>query len=218
MAESKGVLFRDDFNTLDNWRPFLLPNKDRCTDYTIEKKGSESYLKAASSASASAIIWKKSFNVYDYPMIRWRWKIMNVYKKGDMTTKQGDDYPMRVYVLFEFKADQAAFYDKVKYDMLKQYYGEYPPQAALCYIWANREEETGRTATSVFQTQTKLIALKGGNKNVGKWIEERVNIVSDFQKVFGVKPPPIATIGIMNDSDNTGEQSVSFLDFIEVYR
>jgi hypothetical protein len=29
-------------------------------------------------------------------------------------------------------------------------------------------------------------------------------------------PPPIASLAIMNDSDNTGEKSVSYVDFMEV--
>jgi hypothetical protein len=47
---------------------------------------------------------------------------------------------------------------------------------------------------------------------------ESVNIIEDYVKAFGVKPPEKAGIAIMNDSDNTGEQSVSYLDYIEVYR
>ena len=35
---------------------------------------------------------------------------------------------------------------------------------------------------------------------------------------FGCKPPEKAGIAMMNDSDNTGEQSVSYLDYIEGYR
>ena len=47
---------------------------------------------------------------------------------------------------------------------------------------------------------------------------EEANIVEDYMAAFGKKPPRRATIGIMNDSDNTKESSVSYAGFIEVYR
>ncbi len=217
-AANLAFALRDDFNSLDHWRPFYFPNNKPRTLYTIERKGPERYLQAVSHASASALIWKKTFNVYDYPKMRWRWKVSNVYRKGDITKKTGDDCPLRIYVLFPFQPDKAGVLDFVTFDFWKQICGEYPPQSALNYIWANREDEAGRVADSVFQSQTKIIVLEAGTWNIGKWIEERVDILKDYQKAFGSKPPATATIGIMNDSDNTGEQSVSCLAYIEVYR
>jgi Ca2+-binding EF-hand superfamily protein len=53
---------------------------------------------------------------------------------------------------------------------------------------------------------------------VGTWQAEEVNILSDYKKAFGTSPPELASLAIMNDSDNTGQASVSYLDFIEVFR
>jgi hypothetical protein len=49
-------------------------------------------------------------------------------------------------------------------------------------------------------------------------VEEEANILEDYTKAFGAAPPAIASIAIMNDSDNTGESSVSYVDYIEVYK
>jgi hypothetical protein len=50
------------------------------------------------------------------------------------------------------------------------------------------------------------------------WRDEEINIVEDYEKAFGTRPPLRARIAVMNDSDNTGERAVSYLEFIEVYR
>ena len=50
------------------------------------------------------------------------------------------------------------------------------------------------------------------------WQDEEINILQDYRSAFGKEPPSIASIAIMNDSDNTGQQSVSYIDFIEVFR
>jgi hypothetical protein len=216
-AAQSTVLLREEFQDLNHWRPLSFPKIKEHTQYTIEEQGRESVLRTESRASASAIVYRKPFNVCDYPRLRWKWKVMNVYEKGDARAKEGDDYPLRVYVLFEYDPDKAGFYDAIKYGVAKSFYGEYPPHSALNYIWANRDDETG-TITNTYASNAKMIVLQKGKKKLGRWIVEERNILEDYRKAFGTDPPAMATLGIMNDSDNTKESSVSYVGFIEVYR
>ncbi len=216
-AAQSAVLLREEFQDLNQWRPLTFPKIQEHTQYTIEEQGGESVLRTESRASASAIVYRKPFNVYDYPRLRWKWKVMNVYEKGNARTKEGDDYPLRVYVIFEYDPDKAGFYDAIKYGLAKSFYGEYPPHSALNYIWANRDDETG-IITNTYTSNDKMIVLQKGKKNLGRWIVEERNILDDYRKAFGTDPPTMATLGIMNDSDNTKEASVSYVGFIEVYR
>ena len=114
-SQSTNTLLREDFNNLDNWRPLYFPKISRYSTYTVERHGDESFLKAESAASASAIVYRQEFNVYEYPMVRWRWKINNVYLNADSETKSGDDYPIRIYVIFKYDAETSHGLDKVKY-------------------------------------------------------------------------------------------------------
>jgi hypothetical protein len=41
---------------------------------------------------------------------------------------------------------------------------------------------------------------------------ESRNILRDYRRAFGEHPPAMARVAIMNDPDNTGESSVSYLD------
>jgi hypothetical protein len=211
------VLLREEFRDLTQWRPITFPKIKEHSEYTIEDQGRESVLRAESRASASAIVYRNPFDVYDYPRLRWKWKAMSVYEKGNARTKDGDDYTLRIYVLFEYDPDKAGFYDAIKYGLAKLFYGEYPPHSALNYIWANREDESG-IITSSYASNAKMIVLQKGKKNLGRWIAEERNILEDYRKAFGTDPPAMATLGIMNDSDNTKEASVSYVGSIEVFR
>ena len=71
---------------------------------------------------------------------------------------------------------------------------------------------------SPFSNSVRLIALEKGGRKCGTWEEEEVNIVKDYRGAFGADPPSIASIVIMNDSDDTGERSVAYVKFIEVFR
>ncbi|NIS60718.1 MAG: DUF3047 domain-containing protein [Proteobacteria bacterium] len=216
-SEEENPLFREDFNDLNSWKPLYFPKIKKHTSYTIESNGSENYLKAESNASASAVLYRKDFNIYQYSRMRWRWKVENVYTNGDAKTKSGDDYPLRIYIVFKYDPEKAGFMEKVKYNAAKLIYGEYPPHSGLNYIWANREHEE-TIIINAFTEKSKMILLQKGNSNIGKWLNEDVNIRKDYEEAFGEKPPPIASIAIMNDSDNTGEKSISYLDYIELYR
>jgi hypothetical protein len=215
-AEKK-IFLQENFTDLTNWRSVFFPKIKQHSVYQIETQGGIPYLKAESHASASALVYKKTFSVYEYPNIRWQWRVTNVYLKGDVRTKSGDDYPLRVYILFQYDAARADVLERIKYGIAKTIYGEYPPHSALNYIWANKTEERGLVVTNPYTTQTKMIALQGGGENVGAWQEERVNVVDDYKKAFGADPPAIGTIGVMNDSDNTGENAVSYIRFFEVF-
>jgi hypothetical protein len=215
--QSAPVLFREDFNTLENWRPLHFPKIPRYSAYTAEAYGSERLLKAESKASASALVFKQEFSVYDYPKIRWRWKVSNVYHDADPEKKSGDDYPVRVYIVFKYDPGTASVIDKVTYGVVRRLYGEYPPHSTLNYVWANNEEQKAVTK-SPYTDKARLIALEKGNRKVGMWQDEEVNILQDYRTAFGANPPTVASIAIMNDSDNTGQQSVSYIDFIEVFK
>ncbi len=161
VAGDKNVLFRDDFETLDNWRPFYFPKIKKYSTYVIHAEGDTTVLKAESFASASALVYKDTFSVYDYPCARWRWKVENVYRSGDARNKQGDDYPMRVYVVFQYQPGEAGFFTKVKNAAAKLFYGEYPPHSTLNYLWANKRHEEA-ILTSTYTGKSKLIALQAG--------------------------------------------------------
>ena len=212
------MLFREKFDNLDHWKHVFLSKTKTPTKYSIELNHEDHHLKAESNASASALVHQTEFNVYEYPNVRWQWMIMNVYQQGDTRTKTGDNSPLRIYVLFEYHPDTFDGFEKAIYDFAKLLHGEYPPYAALCYFWNNQPTDKKRISTSPNVDRVKMIALQGGTGKIGTWQEEQINIVEDYLKAFGKKPPPMAKIGIMNDSDFTGEHSISYLRFLEVYR
>jgi len=215
-TQADGVLFREEFKNLVNWKPLYFPKIKRHTVYTIVPGDGKDILKAQSDASASGIVYKSSFNVYKYPHIRWRWKAENVYKKGDGgTSKAGDDYPIRVYVIFKYDPAKAGIGERVKYNVLKFIYGEYPPKSSLNYVWANRDSSR-KVFSSPYTDRSKMI-VKSGPSDVGKWETEEAHLLNDYRAAFGVEPTAEASLAIMDDSDNTGERSISYMDFIEVY-
>jgi hypothetical protein len=217
VAEERKILFREEFNSLENWKPLYFPKIQKHTSYTIERHGSEHYLRAESNASASALLHKETFNVYEYPRVKWNWEVSNVYAGADPKTKAGDDYPIRMYIIFAYDTEKSGFFAKLRNSLVKKLYGYNTPHSTLSYVWSSKEDSDA-IITSPYTDKAKMIILERGSQKAGAWQDEDIHIVEDYRKAFGESPPPHAGLAIMNDSDNTGESSVSFIRYIEVYR
>ncbi|PKN53635.1 MAG: hypothetical protein CVU55_00490 [Deltaproteobacteria bacterium HGW-Deltaproteobacteria-13] len=207
--------FREDFNSLDHWKPVTFPRIPRHSTYRIQKEGENNILVAQADNSASGIIYTRSFNIYKTPVIKWKWKISNTYQTGDEKKKSGDDYALRVYVIFKYDPQKAGVFERAQYNALKLIYGEYPPQSSINYIWANKKYPE-RILPNPFTAKTQMILLQKGPDRAGVWIEERVNALTDYRQAFGTEPPAEASIAIMSDADNTGEKATGYIDYIEV--
>ncbi|MCF7803452.1 MAG: DUF3047 domain-containing protein [Candidatus Marinimicrobia bacterium] len=205
--------YRDDFHSLEHWKHYKFPNVDRATQYEITVMGKDTVLKTSSDNSASLLLLRKTFEVDSFPVLEWKWKVENIYEKGDEITKAGDDYALRIYVNFKYDPSKASLWERTKYSVARSVFGKYPPHSALSYIWANTEHEK-RILPNPFQEKAQMVITREGESGVGEWHTERVNILADYREAFGAKPPDIASLAIMNDSDGTGESSVSYLDYI----
>ena len=215
MGFAREVLIQEDFQSLDDWEPFTFKNIEKKTRYEIVTVRGESLLKASSNSSASALVHKKTFDVYRFPLLSWRWKVEQVYERGNAAVKEGDDYPLRVYVLFQYDPDQAGLAQRLKYALAKSLHGEYPPDSSLNYIWAN-QRHAAPYLINPYAEQARMIPLQSGAARAGEWQEETRNILKDYAMAFDRQPPVRAALAIMNDSDDTGEACVSYLDWIRV--
>jgi hypothetical protein len=197
------------------WYPLTFKKIPSHTQYTLIKDGNTVVIKAVSRASASGLMRKVRIDPEKYPIIRWQWKVSNVYKNGDVTKKTGDDYPARIYITFEYDADRIGFLEKIKYNLAKQFYGEYPPGAAINYIWASHAV-IGTIVSNPYTKRTKMIVVESGKKALNTWNSEERNIFDDYIRAFGEKPPMISGIAIMTDSDNTKEAATAFYGDIQL--
>jgi hypothetical protein len=215
-AESDNILKVGKFSDVSlnekipsQWQPLTFKNIDKHTGYSLVKDNGKTVIRAESKASASGLIRKISIDPREYQWITWNWKISNIFEKGDVTQKKGDDYPARIYITFEYNPDKLSFFEKTKYKTARLLYGEYPPHAAINYIWESKApRET--MVPNPYTDRVKMIVVESGDEYAGVWREEKRNIYEDYKKAFDEEPPMISGVAIMTDSDNTGESAVAY--------
>jgi Protein of unknown function (DUF3047) len=191
------------------WKPLTFKNIDKHTVYSLVKDQNVVAVKAESQASASGLIREIKVDPREFPILQWRWKVENVLKKGNVHRKEGDDYPARIYVTFEYDPQKLSFLDRTKYGLVKAFYGQDLPLAALNYIWESHAPK-GTLVPNPFTDRAMMIVVESGTEKLNQWITEERDILEDYRKAFREDPPMINGVAIMTDTDNTGESAVAY--------
>jgi hypothetical protein len=156
------------------------------TSYTFTEVGGKKVLAARADGTASGLFKEVDLDPAVMRYLSWSWNVPAVIPKGDALTKQGDDYPARIYVVFK---------------------GTFPWSiTGINYIWANKLPQ-GQAVTNSFSDRVKMVAVRSGNTETGKWLCEQRDLYADYQKLFGEDPPHIGAVAVMTDGDNTGSQT-----------
>ena len=83
--------------SLKGWKEKSFKNT---TVYKLVKGDKEMVLMADSNDSASGLYREITVDLAKKPCLTWSWKVDRVLEGLDETTKSGDDFPVRVYVIF----------------------------------------------------------------------------------------------------------------------
>lgn len=190
------------------WRLTTLPGIRRHTRYSLVRDGDAVVLRADAEASMAGVAHPLKLDVRAHPVIEWRWKILNLLTKSDIATKGGDDYPARVYVLFDYDIRKLPFSVRARI-RLARLYGADVPLAALCYVWDGKAA-AGTSVWSAYTDRVRMIVAESGGANLGKWVTIRRDVAADFRAAFGEDPPAISGVVLATDTDNTGESATAF--------
>jgi len=190
------------------WKPLMFKKIPKHTEYVLVSEGGQVVVKATSEASASGLTKAVAIDPKDYPIVHWRWKVENLLQRSDVSRKDGDDYPARLYITFAYDPDHVSFGKKLKYKAGRALFGDIPI-AALNYIWETKTP-IGAIVENVFTDFAQMIVVESGPQKVGVWVDEERNIYEDYKKAFGEEPPMINGVAIMSDTDNTKDRAVAY--------
>jgi hypothetical protein len=143
-----------------------------------------------------------SVDLAETPILCWLWIVNGVNSKGEIRKKSGNDFAARVYVAFDMPNSALSSMTRIKLAMGRQMFGQQLPDAALTYVWDNRNP-VGLAMKSPYTDRQQLIVAQSGTQQVGRWVSERVNVLGDFDRAFEGKPGTVTSVAIASDGDNT---------------
>ena len=191
------------------WQPLTFSRIKRHTEYALVEDGGTVVVKAVSDRSASGLTRGISISPLEYPVIRWRWKVNNILQNGDVTSRDGDDYPARIYITFAFDAERAGYLERLEYEAARLVQGQDIPYRAISYIWGNNSP-AGSMIANAYTDKVMMFVVESGTEKLQQWVTEQRNVYADYRKAFGETPPMISGVAIMTDTDNTGESALAW--------
>jgi hypothetical protein len=188
----------------------------RRTQYQIVEIDGKTAVKAVSENSSSGLVRETMIDLKEFPVMRWTWRAENIIEKGNVHSKDGDDYPARIYVLFDYSIHNLSWGMRQRIRILRTIYGRIPTRG-INYIW-DRHSEVGTIVENPYTDLVNMVVVESGEDNLGKWVTYERNIYNDYLEIYGVEPPKIEGVAIMTDSDDTGESAVTYYGNITFLR
>lgn len=200
------------------WQVWTLAKFKKPTAYDLIHKDGATVVEARADGSASGLLHPLgNLNAEMYRELSWRWKIEDLIKDQDNTRSATEDSPVRLVIRFGGDRSKLDFSERLFAAKVTAVTGEEFPYATLMYIWGGRSpRET--VITSRFTDRIKMIVADFGRENAGVWQKHRRNLYEDFKRAYGEEPGPITGIGIMTDTDNTGEKTRAWYGDIRLVR
>ncbi len=184
----------DEDRALKKWHKMILNGE---VGYTLMKQGAEGYVHAISDKACSALYYRVGFKLKDYPLLKWKWKVLRFPDVSKATSnEERDDYAARVYIIFPFLTFSSSRF--------------------LEYAWSENIP-VGTIIDSPFGKNVKIIIVRTGKSPEGEWVSESRNAYEDYIKAFGKKPNRrVGAVAIMCDADGTKTSAESLFDDITI--
>ena len=200
------------------WKIEQLNDKFPPTRYALRQWDGVQAVEAHANKSMALLGRTVAVDLKKTPILCWQWRIDAPVASADMNKKSGDDYAARVYLTFTVPPDQLGFATRTKLSLARSIYGNQVPDAAINYVWDNKQP-VGTLKDNAYTDRARMLVLRSGDSLAGTWVQERQNILADFNRAFGEIGGVVHGLAIASDTDNTGgEAHAGFADFRFVER
>ena len=197
------------------WSPLSFPKAPGQTRYALTEEDGRVVVRAHSQVSASALLRNVNVDPSQHPYLHWSWKTDESCFAGNWRDPATDDFPLRLFVLFEGSGGFFSFFNKLGSD----FSGD-----AVVYLGGSgggpaspvpSTHDVQDDRTSHLSDRIKVVPLGLEMGTSDDWRRPVRNVRADYLDLFGKEPGAVSGVAIMSDTDNSGTECVSF--FGDIY-
>lgn len=133
------------------------------------------------------------------------WFVPALNERADLRDPDIDDAVVRVIVTFDGDRDRLSVRDNMLSELANLVTGEPLPFATLMYVWDHRYP-VGSVIPNPHTQRIRKLVIDSGPRRLNQWVDHERDIEADYRLVFGEPPGPVTAVGVMTDSNNTGER------------
>ncbi len=178
----------EDFSATEPGRPpegwgWRNKDRDKPKPYTVLAAGSHRYLAARDSGSSIILLKVSHWNPRQYPILTWCWRAESLPPGGDERYGPTNDSAAGLYVFFS------------------QNWLGIPRQ--IKYVWSSTLPEGTVDRRKRF-ARPWFFVVESGPGNLGSWVFEQVDLLADYDRVYGGEPKSRTRgLGILTDANST---------------
>ena len=160
-------------------------------DFEVKRDGDIPALHLKSADSSFSLQGEVKVDVKQYPVLSWKWKVTRLPQAGDFRKSKTDDQAAQLFLAFT----------RTK---------------AIVYIWDTTATQGLMQSTSPVPFMTvKVVVIRSGPAELGKWITETRNVYEDYKKLYGEEPPIVSGLRLQINSQHTGTSAESWFADVE---
>lgn len=186
------------------WDSFVVSPFVTRTEYRLVDGNPGTVLEARAEGSASGLYRRIRIDPARYPVLEWRWRVLQPLAHADPRVASRDDSPARLVVSFHGDVNRLDPGERFTARLYKSLTGSRLPYAMLMYVWSS-DAPVGTVAPSGYTGKIQMIVVDGGRD--GEWREFRRNVLEDYRHAFGEDPWDIVAVGVMTDAGNSREKA-----------
>ena len=166
--------------------------------YKIVEEGGKKFLRASTvNVNNSIQIGKGNlkWDIKTHPYLSWEWRARILPEGGNENISEKNDSAAGLYVVYQTKSIPFVGW-------------QYQPANWIKYVWSSTlpvgTVRARKISKAGFNLEGRYVVVASGKQDLGKWITFKRNVVDDYQKYFGSKPPyKSMMLGILTDSNDT---------------
>jgi hypothetical protein len=187
-----------------SWEPMVIFKQKKRTEYRLVKEQGKTVLRAYSANASSGLMQHVSIEPLEQPWLQWQWKIATLGDRIAHAQEMMEDAPARIILGFDGDKGTLPFSEQILFETARVITGHDFPYATLMYEWHGKDP-IGTIRQSKRSSRIRTLVVESGADKVGQWQAFERNIVEDFERAYGEKPGRLIGVGILTDSDYTGE-------------
>ena len=150
--------------------------------YTVAEEPGLRFLRAVVRGAGIQAAKSHAWDLATHPVLAWSWRVREFPRGADERAPATNDSPVAVYLLVP--------------------HSRVVGPKAVKYVWSEKVPAGSQLASNHGLTRVRV--LRSGAARTGEWVEERVNVLEDWRKLFGdAGTPTPAGIAVLTDADDT---------------
>lgn len=154
--------------------------------YSVQEEGALRFLAADSRGLGIQAGRKVEWDLAAYPVLAWSWRPRQFPVGADERSSKTNDSAVAVYAVFPHWIPGTV--------------------KSVKYVWSAVVPKGTRLSSSGGRTQG--LVLRSGADGKDQWVEERVNVLEDFKRLFKTSSAPKPEgLAVLTDADDTGSRA-----------